>query len=411
MKPIPRRVALAALVSLAGCSGGQSGSSLPATSPNGPTTQSVAQSTALILPSNVRPSCDFVLKIGEAHCLALMRTDVGDAIPGHVTKDTQIVSGYGPADLHSAYSIPNSGGAGQTVGIVDAYNDPYAERDLAAYRKQFGLPPCTRASGCFQKFNQRGIAGKYPPSDSGWAGEISLDLDMVSAGCPECKIMLVEANDSLFVNLGASVDTAVAKGADIVSNSYSGSEFSSKNPDYSHPGHVILASSDDVGLGPAQPCSYASVVCIGGTSLLKGGGKRGWTETGWVFAGSGCSEDVAKPTWQHDKGCLNRTETDVSAVADPWTGVAVYDSYAGCCWFVYGGTSVSSPFIASLYALAGNAPSQRGARNIWDGKGVHLFDITSGHRNGDCQQSYLCKAGPGYDGPTGWGTPNGLGAF
>ena len=404
-------LAVTALISLASCSGVQPGSSLPA-SPSGPKTQSIISPP--VLPANIRRACAVVVKAGEAQCEALERTDVGDAVPGHVKGDARFVSGYGPADLHSAYNIPSSGGTGQTVGIVDAFGDPKAEHDLAFYRKQFDLPPCTSANGCFQKLNQRGIAGKYPSPDTNWASEVSIDLDMVSATCPSCKIILVEADDNSIVNLGASVSTAVAKGANVVSNSYSGFEYSSGDPNYEHPGHVIVASSDDSGLTPEQPCTFKSVVCVGGTSLLKGGGgQRGWREVGWLYAGSGCSETVAKPSWQHDKGCDYRTESDVSAVADPITGIAMYDSYGQCCWFVYGGTSVASPIIASLYALAGNEASQHGARNIWDDKGAHLFDITEGHSNGPCvvKLKYVCKPGPGYDGPTGWGTPNGLAAF
>jgi len=341
-----------------------------------------------------------------------MRTDVGDAIPGHVTSD-ESVPGYGPADLGLAYNIPSTGGAGQTVGIVDAYDDPNAETDLGAYRKHYKLPACTTANGCFEKLNESGSPSSYPTPDGGWATEISLDLDMVSAACPACKIMLVEANSNSFVDLGASVDTAVTQGAAVVSNSYSGSEFAYRDSDYSHPGHVIVAAAGDDGLGPAEPCSFQSVVCIGGTSLRKGnegGGDRGWTERAWAGTGSGCSETVAKPPWQHDAGCINRTEVDVSAVADPETGVAIYDSYAMCCWFVYGGTSVATPLISSFYALAGNAASQHFAKQIWDGKGDNLYDVTAGS-NGDCQQKYLCQAGPGYDGPTGWGTPDGIAAF
>jgi subtilase family serine protease len=366
-----------------------------------------------MLPANVRSSCAAVVKIGQARCLALLRTDVGDALPGHVTPLDEKVPGYGPADLGLAYNIPTTGGAGQTVAIVDAYDDPNAEADLGVYRSHFGLSSCTTANGCFQKLNQSGAVGPYPTPDSGWASEISLDLDMVSAGCPACNIMLIEANTNFFVDLGASVNTAAALGAGVVSNSYSGGEFSARDKDYSHPGHVIIAASGDDGLGPTQPCSLASVVCVGGTTLTKGGkhaGTRGWTETAWAGTGSGCSEAVAKPSWQHDTGCLNRTEVDISAIADPETGIAMYDSYGQCCWFVYGGTSVATPILASLYALAGNDTTQDAAKRIWNQKGNHLFDITSG-RNGICQQKYICEAGVGYDGPTGWGTPNGIGIF
>jgi subtilase family serine protease len=221
---------------------------------------------------------------------------------------------YDPYYLESAYNAPSwSAGAGKTVAIVDAYDDPSAESDLASYRSFFGLPACTRSNGCFKTVNQNGITGNHPSGNTGWAQEISLDLDMVSA---------------------------------------------------------------------------------------------------WSGAGSGCSAFVPKPSWQADPGCGTRTVADVSAVADPGTGVwVIYQNN----WYIFGGTSVASPIIASMYALAGNdgtiqKPSSSAQYTY--GHTANLNDITSGS-NGTCSPSYLCTSGPGpgYDGPTGNGTPNGTGAF
>ncbi|EFH81837.1 S53 family peptidase [Ktedonobacter racemifer] len=336
-----------------------------------------------------------------------------DANTSGVKPNASSPSGYNPADLQSAYKLPSaSAGSGQTVAIVDAYDDPNAESDLAVYRSQFGLPACTTANGCFRKVNQTG-GTKYPRANSGWAEEISLDLDMVSAICPNCHILLVEASSASFTNLGTAVNTAVNLGANTVSNSYGGSESSGETAYasfYNHPGHIITASSGDSGYGAQVPAAYNTVVAVGGTSLSKSSNSRGWSETAWNGAGSGCSAYISKPSWQKDTGCSRRTIADVSAVADPNTGVSVYDTYGNVGgWLVFGGTSVSSPIIASVYALAGNASSVNAASSLYSHTG-NLFDVTSGS-NGSCGGSYLCTAGTGYDGPTGLGTPNGTGAF
>lgn len=349
------------------------------------------------------------IKLGDlAHCNAIQI----DASTSGVKPNASSPSGYNPADLQSAYKLPSaSAGSGQTVAIVDAYNDPNAESDLAVYRSKFGLPACTTANGCFKKVNQTG-GTKYPSANSGWAEEISLDLDMVSAICPKCHILLVEANSPTFTNLGTAVNTAVRLGANTVSNSYGGSESSGESSYasyYNHPGHIITASSGDSGYGAQVPAAYNTVVAVGGTSLSKSSNSRGWSETAWNGAGSGCSAYISKPSWQKDTGCSRRTVADVSAVADPNTGVSVYDSYQVGGWLVFGGTSVSSPIIASVYALAGNASSVNAASSLYSHTGS-LFDVTSGS-NGSCGGSYLCTAGTGYDGPTGLGTPNGTGAF
>ena len=321
-------------------------------------------------------------------------------------------SGYNPSDLQSAYKLPSStAGSGQTVAIVDAYDDPNAESDLGVYRAQFGLSACTTANGCFKKVNQTG-GTKYPRGNRGWAEEISLDLDMVSAICPNCHILLVEATTNSFSNLSAAVDEAARLGANEISNSYGGSEYSNEVSDqshYNHPGIAITASSGDSGYGVQFPAASQYVTAVGGTSLSKASNSRGWSETAWSGAGSGCSAFIAKPSWQKDGGCSNRTVADVSADADPNTGVSVYDTYHETGWLVFGGTSVASPIIASVYALAGNAGSVTYGSYPYSHTSS-LFDVTSGS-NGSCGGSYLCTAVAGYDGPTGLGTPNGAGGF
>jgi subtilase family serine protease len=324
-------------------------------------------------------------------------------------------SGYGPASLQAAYNLPSSsGGSGQTVAIVDAYDDPNAEADLAVYRSQYGLSACTTANGCFKKVNQTG-GTSYPRGDSGWAEEISLDLDMVSAACPNCKILLVEASSATMTNLGTAVNTAVRLGAKYVSNSYGGSESSSDSTYdssyFNHPGVAITVSSGDNGYGPEYPAASKYVTAVGGTSLKTSSTARGWTDTVWSGAGSGCSSYDAKPTWQTDSGCAKRTVADVSAVADPNTGVAVYDSYRQATgWMVFGGTSASAPLIAATYALAGAPSSGSYPASFPYAHTSALYDVTSGS-NGTCSGSYLCTGTTGYDGPTGLGVPNGTAAF
>jgi subtilase family serine protease len=354
------------------------------------------------LPADVRESCPGPAPAGIPRCVALVRMDA--ATPSVAGGP----AGLSPADLQSAYALPSSTrGSGQTVAIVDAYDDPHAEADLGVYRAQFGLPPCTTANGCFRKLNQAGQRGAYPAPNAGWAEEVSLDLDMVSAICPNCKIMLVEASAPTFASLGAAVDTAARLHANAISNSYGSREYPSEVNDqshYDHRGIMITASSGDNGYGPQFPAASLFVTAVGGTSLYRSSAARGWTETAWSGAGSGCSAYVTKPGWQHDLGCPRRTIADVAADADPYTGVAVYDRG----WMVFGGTSVSAPIIASVYALAGNAGTSFYGKDSYL-QPAALFDVTSG-TNGSCMK-YLCMARVGYDGPTGNGTPNGVAGF
>ncbi|HEX6493326.1 MAG TPA: peptidase S8, partial [Candidatus Dormibacteraeota bacterium] len=273
---------------------------------------------------------------GDARCNSRLLTRNGQVVTNSAPK------GFGPSDLQSAYNLPSSTkGAGQTVAIVDAYDDPNAVADVSKYRNQFpGIGGCSGSAlvtGCtftngatIRKFGQAGTTS-YPRSNGGWAQEISLDLDMVSAICPRCNIVLVEANSASMTDLGASVNTAVTKGAHYVSNSYGGgeshSDLSYDSTYFNQPGVVITASSGDSGYGVEYPAASQYVVSAGGTSLTQG--SSGWSETAWSGAGSGCSADDPAPAWQAtwNTSCANKAVADVSAVADPNTGVAVYDSF------------------------------------------------------------------------------------
>jgi subtilase family serine protease len=355
-------------------------------------------------------------------CMVLINTGVkpqSQRAVGPAAAPTGV--GYGPASLQSAYKLPSStAGSGQTVAIIDAYDDPNAASDLATYRSDWGLPGC--GSGCFKKVNQNGAASPLPGASggSGWATEESLDLDMVSAICPNCHLILVEAKSPTTASLGTAVNSAVSLGADYVSNSYGGSE-SSSDPTfdtsyYKHPGVAITASAGDNGYGVEYPAASRYVTAVGGTSLSTSANSRGWTETVWGSAsgvegtGSGCSADDAKPTWQTDTGCARRTNNDVAAVADPNTGVAVYDTYDQSGWLEVGGTSASAPIVASVFALAGTPAAGTYPSSYIYRHTSSLFDVTSG-ADGSCSPAYLCTGETGYDGPTGWGTPNGLTAF
>jgi len=365
----------------------------------------------------VKRLCSTPTRRGQMACMSLVRTDV-KGVSAHAITPNATPSGYGPTDLRSAYNLTGTGSSSETIAIVDAMDDPNAESDLATYRSQYGLAACTTANGCFRKVNQSG-GTSYPSADSGWAGEISLDLDMVSAIAPGAHILLVEASSANMSDLGAAENEAVALGAKFVSNSWGGSEDSSVSSSdssyFNHPGVAITVSAGDSAYGAEYPATSQYVTAVGGTSLSTASNSRGWTESVWHTSstegtGSGCSAYIAKPSWQTDSGCSNRMEADVAAVADPATGVAVYDSYQATGWQVYGGTSASSPIIASVYALAGTPGStDRPAQYIYQHTSS-LYDVTSGS-NGSCSPSYFCTAGTGYDGPTGWGTPNGLTAF
>jgi hypothetical protein len=399
---------------------GSPAASTAGTAATGITHPAASAVTAAPNQPDYRAACTSNPARGHAACLALIRTDV----PAHKGASPFVTpSGYGPAQLQSAYSLPSStAGGSATVALVDAYDDPNAASDLAVYRSQFGLPPCTAANGCFDKANENGQASPLPPTEppgQDWATEESLDIDMVSAACPLCHIDLVEANSTSLADLGTAVDSAVALGAQYVSNSYGANESSGESSEdayYNHPGVAITVSAGDDGYRVSYPAASPDVVSVGGTSLNPSG--SGYTESVWGSSaggrgtGSGCSADEPKPSWQTDSGCSGRTDNDVAAVANPNTGVAVYDTYDQGGWLVVGGTSASSPIIASVYALAG-APSSGSYPAEYpyaQHNASNMNDVTTG-ANGTCTPAYLCTGEAGFDGPTGWGTPDGVSAF
>jgi subtilase family serine protease len=354
-------------------------------------------------------------------CDSLRRTNVSQpaAFAANAVTPNATPSGFGPADLASAYGLNPNAGAGETVAIVDAFNDPTAESDLGTYRSQFSLPACTKANGCFTQVSQTGSTTSLPSTDTGWAGEESLDVDMVSAVCPQCHILLVEASSASDADLYTAEDYAAAH-ATFVSNSWGGNEYSGEvtddNNHFNHPGHVITASAGDSDTGAQFPATSQFITTVGGTSLTRASNARGWSEVVWKTSttegtGSGCSSMISKPSWQNVStgSCTRRAEADVSAVADPATGVAVFQTTGASGWVVYGGTSVSAPVIASVYAEAGNPGASDYPASYPYNHPSNLFDVTSGN-NGNCGAP-ICTAGTGWDGPTGLGTPNGLAAF
>ncbi|HEY4916291.1 MAG TPA: PKD domain-containing protein [Solirubrobacteraceae bacterium] len=442
-------------------------------------------------------------QVGGATCFAVVRRPVATSasaaagvhpyLAGSGSASSGPAGGLTPTDLATAYSYDPSGGSGQTVAIVDAYDDPKIEEDLATFDGHYGLGECTKADGCFRKVNQYGSesqAGLPPTDETGWSQEISLDVEIVRAACRGCKILLVEAESAAYENLARAVDEAVALGATEVSNSYGGPELgmgSAERAAYNHPGVVITGAGGDYGyddwnyplLGyeppgmPNAPASLPSVVSVGGTSLrLNAGGTRAsesvWNDDGpydendlgaGYVTTSGCSTLFTAEPWQRDAsgftaaGCGNkRLSVDVSTDGDPLTGFDIYDSFNYCeegttCheevqeeieryggWETFGGTSVGTPLIASLYALAGGANGvSYPALTLYGhlGDTASLYDVTEGS-NGfcdgepaffcgrpnvesgyvlDCEGTSACNARSGYDGPSGVGTPNGLEAF
>jgi hypothetical protein len=388
------------------------------------------------LTANTPASCNQPQPAGDAQCFAIVRTPSDHRITADTSGPPS--TALGPTDIQSAYNLPSAtAGTGETVAVVDAYNDPDIAADLATFRSQYGLPACTTASGCFGVVNENGQPSPLPPdagtvpNSAGWDVEESLDVDAVSAACPNCHILVVEANTQSNDDLGASADTAVTLGAVAVSNSYGDFGHPGEDPSetsldqyYDHPGVAVTASAGDGGYGVNYPSASPYVTAVGGTTLTKDTSvPRGWDETVWNdgsgATGSGCSAYEPQPSWQAGitQDCAMRATADVSADADPASGLAVYDSYSEGGWLQAGGTSLSSPLIAASYALAFSA---NGAPPAGTYPSSYLYahylgdpsafnDITSGS-NGDCG-NVLCNAGPGWDGPTGVGTPDGSAGF
>jgi hypothetical protein len=384
------------------------------------------------LTTNTPAPCNAPPAPGHFQCFAIVRTPSDHEITPDAAGPPS--TALTPADIQSAYNLPSAtAGGGQTLADVIWGDDPDLESDLAVFRSQFGLPPCTTANGCFRKVNQEGQQSNYP-SDQGSSEETMLDVDAFSAVCPNCNILVVEANSNSDSDIGAAEDEAVTLGATEVSNSYGqtpeGSYELQDDQYYNHPGVAITASAGDSGWGVNYPSASPYVTAVGGTTLTKDSSvPRGWDETVWGNGtegalgdgtGSGCSSVEPQPSFQQGISqltavCQNRATADVSADADPDSGLAEYDSDpvdGAPGWLQVGGTSLASPLIAATYALAGK-PVAGTYPNTYPYLDTHqsadLNDITSGS-NGDCG-TVLCNAGPGWDGPTGLGTPDGVGAF
>ena len=370
------------------------------------------------------------------------------AHPAFAPVPLALPGGYGPLQFHGAYSLPNDTPliAGtkktrkkQTIAIVDAYNSPTVFADLTQFDKTFGLPVFPRCTAkitasCFQAMNQRG--GPTLPASgvpTGWDIEISLDVQVAHEICQNCKIMLVEATSNGFLNLGTAENTAIAKGATVVSNSYgsygSGSSAAGTSASaYDHPKHAIVVSAGDSGFGPAYPADLNTVVAVGGTNLQLGAGNTYGSESTWnnsatSATGSGCDDASPARAWQTAVstwaaiGCGSlRGMNDVSADADPSTGAAVYDSASARGWIQVGGTSLAAPLIAGVYGLAANSSTVSYPASLPYAHPTSLHDVTSGNNlpgasGFPCAATLQCTAGLGYDLPTGLGTPKGVAGF
>ena len=356
--------------------------------------------------------CPTTDKATVASCLSKVMVNRKGAVPHSSTPPGSAMT---PAQLKDAYKLTGKN-ASSTVAIVDAYGYPNLQRDLNTYRSQFGLGSCTTSNGCLSIMNQNG-GTSLPRFDSGWAGEQALDVDAVSAICPGCKILVVQASSASIANLGTAATTAARQpGVVAISNSYGGGDLadSTYGSYYNHPGIAVTASTGDNGYqGGSFPASSDYVTAVGGTSLTAAGNARGWNETAWSGAGSGCSTVNAAlaAAASFDTGCSKRAIADVSAAADPnYGGMAVYypTSKTSSTWAQVGGTSEASPIIASVYALSGNTSGYANA--IPYSHASALFDV-SGGSNGTCPTTQWCNARSGWDGPTGLGTPDGTGAF
>ena len=412
---------------------------------------------------------------GEAACLAVGRVRVSSSQAGRpgvraLTAPRGALEfgpggegGLTPKLLASAYGYdPKAGGTGETVAVVDAFDAPTIEEDLAKFSSEYGLPPCTKKNGCFEKVNQFGGAAPLPAADTkGWSVEVALDVETIHSVCQECQILLVEAKNAQIFNLGTAVATAVEEGAAVVSNSYGAPEAfgisAAERALFEHPGTVIAAATGDLGYDgwldttrgtPDEPASLPGVVSVGGTTLRleesgPNAGKRK-NEAAWDESGGGCSVLFEAPIWQRyaagfgATGCgSSRLSADVSADADPATGFEIYDTYdcGPACesfsgsggWATIGGTSLSTPLVGGLFALAGGAGGiQYPALTLYAHLGdASLFDVERGG-NGECfeegpscvaappfgcERSTACNAAKGYDGPSGVGSPSSLAAF
>lgn len=352
----------------------------------------------------------------------LRNANLGEAARSVAASMTPL--GYSPANLQQAYQFQSAtSGSGQTVAVVTAYNDPDAASDLAAYRSQYGLPACTVANKCFRQVSQTGSTTSLPGTAANWNVPVSESLDMISAICPNCHILLVEANSPAITDLGTAENEAVTLGAKFIDNDWFTTETSAETgydtSYFNHPGVVITAPAGDGGYGTSYPAASPDVIAVGGTTLAAStSSPRGYTETAWSGTGSGCSAYEPKPSWQTDTGCAGRSMNDLAADADPNTPVAYYDTITVGGWGEGSGTDVAAAIIAAAYALAGTPGTgsnpasypylHPGGSYTSPGNAYPyvsgLNNITGGS-DGVCSETYLCTAGSGYNGPTGLGTP------
>jgi hypothetical protein len=370
------------------------------------------------------PSCP-AAAVGQVGCGALTTpgssTVTGSALRTGAAIDAAAAApaGLAPVDVRGAYGLWASaitGGVGQTVAVVTAYDDATAESDITTYRSQYNLPACTTANKCFSKVDQNGGTNFPPAGPAGWSLATAQSLDMISAACPNCHILLVEAGSTAITDLGQAENEAVALGAKFVTNTWFTPEatFSTNEPAYDsqyfdHPGVAITApDGNGAGYGTYYPAASPDVIAVGGTTLTRlSTGARYWSETAWSGAGSGCSPYEAKPSWQTDTGCSDRMLNDVSAVADPsGSPVAFYDTPSGG-WVTGGGDNAAAAAIVAASLAVGGAPAAGtlGASYLYAHPG-DFYDTTTG-TNGTCSPAYYCTAGAGYDGPAGLGTPDG----
>lgn len=308
--------------------------------------------------------------------------------------------GFGADAIQAMYHIDPNLGDGVTVAVVDAYGYDELESDLAVYRAQYGLPECKLATGCLTIFNNNGDTTPLAhDSDQGWIGETALDVDMVSAACPRCKIVVVQAASP---GGGLEVGQSVVRGkpVDTISNSWGGGESAitpSEEGDYNNPGIGTFAATGDNGFvgGASYPGTSAYVIAVGGTKF------DGTTNTAWSDAGSACSSVIAKQVWgPNDAPCSMRAAADISAIADPQTGVASYIAKQGG-WSAVGGTSAATPIAAALFAAAGHADAR--PQFIYAHRDAFI-DVVGG-TSGSCGGP-LCNGVTGWDGPTGVGIPD-----
>jgi hypothetical protein len=336
-----------------------------------------------------------------------------------------------PADIHTAYGLPDRGASGQTVAVVSPYNDPSVQADLDAYDKRFGLPACTTANGCFRRLNAKGEPGPYPgPDISGgqWVTESALGTEIVHAVCQSCKVLLVEADTDTKSDVSAAIAAAAHAGATVIVTAFTSTEDTIDSDwalDYLQPRAAIVAAAGDAQTGvtygygePQFPSNQSTVIAVGGTTLRlrSGGGYAG--ESAWVGAVSGCSLFQPAASWQtaiaKAAGCgTERAVADVSAVADPGALVHITGSgQPGGPWFTAEGTSLAAPIIAGTIGLAGSL-GDRESQTLYAHAKTEpsaFHDIRTGSNAPTCS-SAICRAGRGWDGPTGLGTPYGLAAF